>query len=120
MEPERTGRIQRNTGGCLSQGSLVGSCPQIAAGSCSSATLAATLDGSWRRVSWNRHRVVKLNLELCFHLAATCGEGKRCSEPSLLSLVKNLQQLTFHFLLDQNLNQRKSRADRNSLFTWKI
>jgi len=56
MELERAGRIRRNTGGRLSQGSLVGSCPQVAAGPCSSTTAAVATSrcrGSWLR---RRHR----------------------------------------------------------------
>ena len=63
----------------------------------------------------NRHRVVKLDLELCLHLAASCGEGKRCSEPSLLSMLKNLHQLTFHFSYWSESEPKKEQSKQEHI-----
>ena len=93
MEMERTGRIQRNTGGCLSQGSLMSSCPQVAAGSCSST--ATPVETSRCRGSWRRHRWRgSSGWSHKFNLGLATGSGDRqCGlTASLLFLMESFQQ----------------------------
>ena len=74
-----------------------------------SCTFASAATSSWSRGSrigrwscWNRRsrsRWIKLDLKLGYHLAIPCGECQRSPTSSLFCLPKQLQQLTFHFML---------------------
>ena len=119
MELEWAGRIKRNTGGRLSQGSLVGSCPQIAASPCSSTTAAVATPrcrGSWRRRRWRGSSGWNLKFDLGL---ATGGRQRQCGLPaSLLYLVEGFQLIP-HFYSDSESNQKCRSTDSEVLsFYW--
>ena len=92
--------IQRSTGGggCLCQGSLVGSCPLVATGSCSSTAVSATLTRSWEQ-GWSRcwrwRCCWRWGLKLKLHSghASPCRKSESCSLTSLLQLFIELEDL---------------------------